>query len=231
MKTGLIKAYVNIPGVKSFKYHGINSNCNKQPDPDPLLYYENNPPYGPEVEVIIKYKDIRMAYKKSYNYNTVWSATSGSLSYNVIGNVVNTSGRYSIYRYFMIYDTSVLPINCLITKAIIKPYIGSLRESEPWCMQLQWGNGVYPHYPIVSGDYNQANYSGNYGQNTNWGIGLVPIELTSAGIGLINKLGLTKFALRNNNEINYLQPSGFQDATIVTGLQSLYFWITYRLPL
>lgn len=36
MKTGFNNAFVNIPGTKYYKYHGIMMPCNVQPDPPPF---------------------------------------------------------------------------------------------------------------------------------------------------------------------------------------------------
>jgi len=43
MKTGFVNAYVNIPGRKSFKYHGMNDNCVDQIDPYTRRNYDTDP--------------------------------------------------------------------------------------------------------------------------------------------------------------------------------------------
>jgi hypothetical protein len=50
MKTGFINAYADKPIKKQYKYHGLNMECNKTPNPDP---FEGFPTYeGPGWQVL-----------------------------------------------------------------------------------------------------------------------------------------------------------------------------------
>lgn len=56
MKTGFVRAFINIPGNKAYKYHGLNKSCNIQPDPDPFLPVDTIP--GEYLVVTFDYHDV-----------------------------------------------------------------------------------------------------------------------------------------------------------------------------
>ena len=121
---------------------------------------------------------------------------------------------HAIYRGFIFFDTSEIPVRANITSAILYIYkwaAGSIIETE-FDLVIQNGQPIYPHSVLVLGDYDRENYHNNGGSINTADISNAaysPIPLNDNGKNWINKGGLTKFCLRSSREIALLS-SGSQ---------------------
>jgi len=118
-------------------------------------------------------------------------------------------GMYEIHRSFLIFDTSFLPDDANITGAILSLYLHQNSTTQDFNITLQKGSGDYPHFPTELGDYNRLYYSGDGGtfNTTNIQTERNNITLNNDGISWINLVGLTKFCLRSDREINGITPT------------------------
>jgi len=137
-----------------------------------------------------------------------------------VGRIPETSLRCEIYAYhsatgfwlrraFLVYDTSSIPSDAVITDAKIQAWVGvnnlySFVRNDfggsSVALDVIDGALVYPHYPIVFGDYYRQHYSLILGgvsipvsANEEW----IDIPLNSNGIARIQKGtgGKTRFAI------------------------------------
>ena len=149
------------------------------------------------------------------NIITAWTgsqAAANADSVNATGNsaVANVGGIYDGANYTflnrrggLIFDTSALPNDAIITAASIQLYVTNkytdMTASTDIQIQVSESPYVTPHDPLAVGDYNTTNYVSDAGQlalssiNTNayntW-------TLTAAGRAAISKTGVSKFVVR-----------------------------------
>jgi fibronectin type 3 domain-containing protein len=147
------------------------------------------------------------------NYNTVRTSTSAIyVDKYYSGLWVGQTNYYEIDRSTLYFNTSGLGSSATITSAILNLYLDSWGGNEiDLDVQIQNGQPTYPHDPLVAGDYNLTNYSGNGGSinssEMRWAE-YYPVNLSSTGLTWINKTGTTKFMLRTNRDINGDIPIG-----------------------
>ncbi|HWR27473.1 MAG TPA: hypothetical protein VN377_03435, partial [Candidatus Thermoplasmatota archaeon] len=178
-------------------------------------------------------------YNFNTNYNTAWSASSGTIdssaTYLTIGQKSNGGipNTYYIYRGFVLFNTSTLPSNAYIDSAILSLYKKDDYSTTDFQLTIQNGQPIYPHNPLQTGDYGKSHYSGNGGSlNTaNFVNGRNNITLTN--LNWINKTGTTKLCLRSSRDINGNSPSGAEyinvySANAPLGGQVPKLIITYR---
>ncbi len=146
---------------------------------------------------------------------TAWNATSAyaafySGTYFEVGMENGGGSTWDIRRGYLYFDTSVIPDTATITSAklFVHVYAGYLSTSQN--LVIQSGGSVYPHDPLVVGDYWQGWYSGNGGSQeitelvstyTNYNI-----TLSATGISWLNPSGRTRFCLRLQLDIDNLEP-------------------------
>ena len=155
-------------------------------------------------------------YNSGNNYGLVHDAANGTVddtaAYITIGQkkVSTFPPSYTVYRGFVFFNTSALPMNAYLDSAILSLYKRddysatefniTIQTGEPTGQQS--GQPTYPHDPLQTGDYNQSHYLGNGGSlnTTNFVNGHNNITLTS--LNWINKTGTTKLCLRSSRDIN-----------------------------
>jgi parallel beta-helix repeat protein len=135
-------------------------------------------------------------YSSSTNYNTAWSASSGtvesSATYLTIGQ--KTGGglpnTYYVYRGFVLFNTSALPSNAYLDSTILSLYKKDDYSTTNFQLTVQNGQPTYPHNPIQTGDYGKSHYSGNGGSlNTaNFVNGRNNITLTNCAFAAVGTL-------------------------------------------
>jgi hypothetical protein len=168
-----------------------------------------------------------------YSISTVYSTANGATTGNVylassvdfpIGQfkmILNGTTMYDVNRGYLYFDTSGLDDSLTILAANLKIYgfaDDSITDFDI-TIQAEAGGSTYPHDPMVSGDYDQANYSGSGGTlNTSSfstsGYNIIP--LNASGISWINKTGYTKFCLRSSRDIAGIIPTGHEAVSIYT---------------
>jgi hypothetical protein len=120
------------------------------------------------------------------------------------------SSSYSLYRGFVIFDTSAIPDDAIITSARLSLY-GEVDASEQdFLLVIQSGQPTSPHDPLQTYDYSCGNYSRNGGSFSSTGFstnGYNDITLNVTGLTWINKTGTTKLCLRSDGDINALIPT------------------------
>jgi hypothetical protein len=157
-----------------------------------------------------------------FTYSSVHDYATGSGSYSTPTNVVenysyynddDNATEYVISRSFLYFNTSTLSGYNVIS-AYINLYMYGAQNVDNDSVQVQIGNpaATYPHSPMVAGDFNQSNYTGNGGSfimSTYTVPAYYAVTLNSAGIGMINTTGNTNFCLRSKNDVNDITPTGF----------------------
>ena len=138
--------------------------------------------------------------------NAVLTAYSSSTT-GVVGRYRSGTGG-GIYHYnrgYFYFDTSTLPAGITVTSATLFLYGVSLDNSTAFSLVIQDGMPTYPHDPLVTGDFDSVNYSGNGGSlaSSIFTVGQYnAINLNSTGLGWINLSGTTKLCIRTDNDIN-----------------------------
>lgn len=115
-----------------------------------------------------------------------------------------------ISKLYLFFDTSVIPINAVITSAKIRFVLSNVVECDThFNLVVQDGQPNYPHSPINGYDYNHNFYKNNGGQlNTSemTDEDFNYLILNTNGKNWINIGGMTKFCLRNSREIAAINP-------------------------
>jgi len=128
---------------------------------------------------------------------------------SIVGQHISGTAYY-VFRAALYFDTSQLPLTCNITTAILSLYVQTDSSTSDFNVTIQNGQPIYPHNPLVSGDYNLAYYSGNGGSRNSSsisGVGYWNITLKSAGKSWISTTGTTKLMLRSSKDINNIAPT------------------------
>jgi nitrous oxidase accessory protein NosD len=153
-------------------------------------------------------------YNRSTNYNTAWTALSGTISssaqYITIGQQAasGTPSYKYIYRGFLLFNTSTIPSNVCITNATLSLYKKDDYSTTDFILTIQNGQPNCPHNPLQTKDYSKSSYSGNGGgfNTANFVNGRNNITLTNNN--WITKNGTTKLCLRSSRDINGTTPTG-----------------------
>jgi hypothetical protein len=157
------------------------------------------------------------------NYNTVWAATDAEVvnDFDAINLYVGQSYEITydeyghptgeilyINRIGISFNTSTIPSNAIIDSAKLTLSILYDYSTTDFNIVIQDGQPAYPHMPLIVGDYNKENYSGNGGSVNTAGItNPFDIMLNDVGKSWLNKGGLTKFILRSSLDIAGTAPT------------------------
>jgi len=163
------------------------------------------------------------------------------VGWNDHGIIPTFPQSYTVYRGFVFFNTSALPLNAYLDSAILSLYKKDDYSATDFNITIQTGEPTgqqsgqpsYPHNPLQAGDYNQSHYLGNDGSlnTTNFVNGHNNITLTN--LTWVNKTGTTKLCLRSSRDINGTQPTNKKYITVYSAdyLQAGYgprLIITYR---
>jgi len=121
------------------------------------------------------------------------------------------SNEYRVDRAYVYFDTSGLPDTCTITSATLQLYGATDYSDTDFDVQIQDGQPTYPHDPLVTGDFDKTNYSGDGGSFNTYTFttsGYNDITLNSTGLTWISKTSTTKLCLRSDEDIGVSSPSG-----------------------
>jgi hypothetical protein len=135
-------------------------------------------------------------------YAVAHAKTSADITYAPIGPIAayQQSG-YNIYRAWLVFDTSAIPLTAIITAATVKLYVlGDYGGS----VKFRNGQPTYPHFPELAADFDYTLYSGDGGGGTSpWTLNAYDdFLLNSLGWSWINKGGLTKLIMMNIDDYN-----------------------------
>ena len=158
------------------------------------------------------------------DYTTVHDATDSSApTYaGLIGQNGLTPGSIEVARTVMIFDTSIIPKQELITSAKLRMYCRTNQSTTDFDIVLQLGDPQHPGNPVVAADYNYANYDGADGDynevkstSTISAGAEFELILTSIGFLLINTGGKTRLMIRSSRDIDSTNPgSGIENMTV-----------------
>ena len=114
--------------------------------------------------------------------------------------------HHTIYRTYLYFDTSSIPVHATITDAKLYIYKHDMSSSitDAFDVVIQNGQPDYPSDPLTKNDYNKNFYSNNGGSinsNSLLNDSYSNIILNSNGRAWINKDGITKLCLRSSREI------------------------------
>ncbi len=129
----------------------------------------------------------------------------------IVGSDMSVANSYKWHRGYVIFDTSLIPDDKDILSATLYLYGEQDASTTDFSVVIQSGQPTYPHDPLVLGDYDKSNYSGDGGSlNTSsfTTSGYNSISLNETGIAWINKTGTTKFCLRGSQDIAHTPAAG-----------------------
>jgi len=129
----------------------------------------------------------------------------------IVGSDMSVANWYKWHRGYVIFDTTLIPDDKDILSATLYLYGEQDASTTDFSVVIQSGQPTYPHDPLVLGDYNKSNYSGDGGSlNTSsfTTSGYNSISLNETGIAWINKTGTTKFCLRGSQDIAHTPAAG-----------------------
>jgi hypothetical protein len=153
-------------------------------------------------------------YNSNANYNTAQSASTGTIdntgTFISIGQK-KTAGPptlYYVYRGFVFFNTTSLPLNAYIDSATLSVYKKDDYSTTDFDITIQNGQQTYPHDPMQTGDYYKNFYGGNGGtlSTSKFSSGYNDIPMTS--LNWITKGGTTKLCLRSSRDISGNVPTG-----------------------
>jgi hypothetical protein len=148
-------------------------------------------------------------YGNNANYNTAWTAVSGTVS-STDGYLGQLTG-YTVHRLFLFFDTSAIPDDATVTSATLSLYGKTDLSTTDFLMTVQNGQPTYPTDPLATTDYNKAYYSDDGGSLTTDGLSTVAyndITLNSTGESWISLTGTTKLCVRSSRDIAGTTPTG-----------------------
>ena len=150
-------------------------------------------------------------YKADTTFAAAHAALTGTVSdegtNSDIGINVTATPAWNIKRAFLFFDTSALPTDAIIVKAVLSIYVHHKYISVGYNFNIvvQDGQPTYPHDPLATGDFLYSHYSGDGGSvNTAdvTGDAYNDIELNTAGKRFIKGGETTKLCLRSDDDIN-----------------------------
>jgi hypothetical protein len=148
------------------------------------------------------------------DYNTCWSATSGSYSYNTTTTIMIGQryiiGQYYIARAFIYFDTSSLPDGASIQEVILSVNVTTDGSTTDFNLTV-YKPETYarPDMPMDLDDYYYAYYDTAEELGRLSSIGITTNVYTNITLtAWVNVTGTTKLILRTDREFSQTTPSG-----------------------
>ncbi len=131
---------------------------------------------------------------------------------NAVHNYIGQSSvaAFDIWRSFFYFDTTGLPDNSVVTSAVLYLYGAVDTSTADFDIVVQNGMSTYPHDPLVVGDYNTTQYTGDGGSiNTvDFATGSYnEIILNSTGMSWVSATAATKLTVRSYRDIIADEPA------------------------
>jgi len=129
------------------------------------------------------------------------------------------AGEYVIMRGFLIFDTSSIPDEAVISSAYVRLtcYDDHSDDSE-FNVTVQQTKPSIPHDPLVSIDYDRRSFAGDFGhRNTSVFVNddFFNISLSASGLADINLSGYTYWCLRSSADIASSDPGVGNDEWVM----------------
>jgi len=155
-------------------------------------------------------------YDKDATYLTAQQKTTADVNdgggeHFVVGQQIDESNDFYVYRAGLFFDTNSIPDDQVIQSAYITLHFENQPTlSLPFYIIIQSGMPNHPNMPtMVVADYNQGLYGGNGGQLSSEDVvqgQYNNIILNATGKEWINRSGYTRFMLRSSRDINQQIP-------------------------
>lgn len=230
MKTGFINAYCHKPVKKYYSYHGEIRDCLTEPDPGPFDDYPADVPYGPVQYMSFPYIFIRGYYREEYPYEDAHNPATGTGTLPKVGQGWYLYRyKYLIIRTAIAFDTIALPDDSKIVSGKIFLQVYRTSGWEPFHIVVRNGMPTFPHLYDYPGDFNFGAYSGSGGSCVFHEV--QEIELNEDGVSWINKLGITKFQLISDKDVESDPPLDVGIVTYRLTNANHRLEVGYRLPL
>jgi hypothetical protein len=157
-------------------------------------------------------------YGYSDNYNTAWNnphtlANTSSTIY--IGQRIGPADMYYIYRSYLYFDTSIIPIDATVTSATLSLYVSLNYSYTDFNVTIQHGwysnnplnpGPLNPHIPLKEEDYYSYNYASYAHASRNTAtissLGYWNISITGYDLDFIYLGGTTKMCVRSSRDIS-----------------------------
>jgi len=130
-------------------------------------------------------------------------------NYAYVGIHAANANEWQVYRSFLTIDTSALPTDAIIIKAVLSIYMNNgfryVTAGSDFNITVQSGQPTYPNIPLVAGDFLHSHYSGDGGKvNTADVVSAkyYDIDLTAVGMKWIKGGEITKLCLRSDADID-----------------------------
>ena len=141
-----------------------------------------------------------------------------------IGIYTTATPAWGIERTFLYIDTSALPTDAIIIKAVLSIYVKDkyISPGYDFDVVVQNGQPTYPHTPLVAGDFLYSHYSGDGGSVNTADItdtAYNDIELSAVARRWIKGGGITKLCLRSDDDIDEVAYPASKNAYIDIGMK------------
>lgn len=140
-----------------------------------------------------------------YDSFSIWNGAAWVEQGGDDANIYLTYRTFECYRSYVYFDTSSLSDAAVIYGATLKLYGSDDQSDTDFLVVIQNGQPTYPHDPLVLGDYDRANYSGDGGNvsTASWDLaGYNTIALNEDGLDWIRAGNTTKLCLRSSRDIS-----------------------------
>ena len=156
-------------------------------------------------------------YTSKTNYTMVWTAQNGAVDKSATSLSIGQKKvllTYTIYRAFVLFNTSTIPSNAYLDSAILSLYKKDDYSTTDFTITIQNGQPTSPHNPLLIGDYSKSHYAGNGGGLNTTGFVNGRNNITLTDLTWINTTGTTKLCLRSSRDINGTAPTGNEYITV-----------------
>ena len=142
-------------------------------------------------------------------HNALTGLVEDTGNYLYVGLFSFNPNQWKVDRGFLSIDTSALPADAIIIKAVLSIYMDYshryVTAGYDFDVTVQNGQPTYPHIPLVAGDFLHSHYSGDGGKVNTADITnakYYDIDLTTTGKKWIKGGKTTKLCLRSDVDID-----------------------------
>ena len=146
-----------------------------------------------------------MLQNNSAVYNTVYMEEHGQvITGPMTAGQFQSGGDYWIVRSYLMFNTSTLPDNAVITSAYVKMVVYDDFSTDDFNVTVQERRDPTPHDPLIPLDYWRNSFNTDRGHTNTSGYtdeDWFNVVLNAGGLADISKTGYTYWGLRNDREI------------------------------
>lgn len=153
-------------------------------------------------------------YASNAVYATARAAATGTLDATATTSQVGQqkNGNYYVLRSYLYASANgTIPIGSILNSASLYLYGQNDLSTTDFNLTITNGQPIYPHEPLVAGDFDRTLYSGDGGSASTSGFtttGYFAIPFNSTGLGWISTTNTTKLCLMSDRDIAGTAPTG-----------------------